>query len=294
MEKSDSLYFAPMCPHLGMKHDPGTSFAYPSLGNYCRHCRPPAVPTIVHQEAYCLHDAHQDCLVYQQPANQAFPLPFQTKGHSHRKPIARNVILVALALPLVFTGWWMFGRLQAAEGKEGAPLTVQMTPMMTLSKTPVASVTPLPRPSKTPLARTRTPEQSSTLLATPFQQVYALEFPFKVGEYSFLLHRIREGENFEVLEATYVTSAAAILALNYSLSSPLWVDSVIVISPGLQAVDPQLPTFQPYELTDPPISIDELAQQLNVNEELLRYYNNCSDNCRLAAGDWLLVPYVEK
>jgi hypothetical protein len=293
MEKSDSLYFAPVCPHLGMKHDPGTSFAYPSQGNYCRHCRPPAVPTLVYQGAYCLSDAHKDCLAYQQPADQAFPFPFKAKGHSRRKPIARTAALLLGALLLVFAGWWMFSYPPASKGDEAAPLAVQTTPIISRSRTPVSSQTPLVPPSKTPSAPTRTAAHSPTVMSTSSQQVRALEFPLKVGEHSYVLHRIREGENFEVLEAMYVTSAEAILALNYSLSSPLWANSVIVISPGLQTVDLELPAFRPYEVTAQEIPIDELAQQLNVDPALLRYYNNCSDNCLVAAGDWLIVPYIE-
>jgi hypothetical protein len=56
-------------------------------------------------------------------------------------------------------------------------------------------------------------------------------------------------------------------------------------------VDPELPAFQPYEVTEAKITIDELAQKLEVDSMLLRYFNACPDNCRLAAGDWLIIPY---
>ncbi len=126
------------------------------------------------------------------------------------------------------------------------------------------------------------------------QNGYALEFPFKVGELGFLLHRVREGENFEVLEETYATTSEVILAINDSLSSPLWVNRVIVISPGAQVADPEIPAFQPYEVTDEELLLSDLAEKMDADLALLQYYNNCPDTCRLAAGDWVIIPHPRK
>lgn len=277
-----------------MKHDPGTSFRYPTLGNYCGHAQPPAAPIQSHQEVYCFGDSSTDCPIYQQSPGRPFPVHLRAKGTSHRKPVARSYLLATAALLMISAGWWIFNSSPAWLLNQDSPSAVALIPVTSSSMTPIPSkVTPSEAPTKTPIAPTRTPPRTPTVTPTSPQPTHTLEFPFKVGEQTYLLHRVREGENFEVLEETYVTSAGAILALNYSLSSPLWVNSVIVISPGLQVVDPKLPAFRPYEVTDKKISIDELAQQLYVNSDLLRYYNNCSDNCRLSAGDWLMVPFLE-
>jgi len=110
-----------------------------------------------------------------------------------------------------------------------------------------------------------------------------------VGEHSFLIHRVPPGEIFAVMQVTYVTRSKVILALNDSLSAPLKADTVIVIGPRVQTVNPKLPSFRIYEVTEE-TSIDELAQQLDVEPALLRDYNHCSNECRLAPGDWLMIP----
>jgi hypothetical protein len=162
------------------------------------------------------------------------------------------------------------------------------------AETLVAVNTALPPPSKTPIPPTATHSQPDALQRAAFQsQRHALEIPFSVDEHSFLIHRVRAGESLAVLEVTYVTTSEVILALNDSLSAPLKASSVIVISPGVQVVDRHLPAFRPHEVKDK-ISIDELARQLNVSTELLRYYNDCSNNCRLVTGDWLIVPNIEQ
>jgi len=55
-----------------------------------------------------------------------------------------------------------------------------------------------------------------------------------------------------------------------------------------------LPAFQPYEVTEAEITSDELAGRFKVDPALLRRYNACDDNCRLGAGDWLIIPIPKK
>jgi hypothetical protein len=117
-----------------------------------------------------------------------------------------------------------------------------------------------------------------------------LDVPFQVGEHSFLIHQVREGENFETLEVHYDTTSDVILALNDSLSSPLWANSVIVISPGLRSVDLTVPAFQSYQITDDEAALDELARLLDTDADLLRYYNNCQNDCQFGVGDWIIIP----
>lgn len=294
MEQSDTFNSVEICPHLGMKHDPGTSYAYPTPGNYCGHAQPRAAPTQAHQEACCFGAAYAACPVYQQSHGRPFPVQLKAKEISHRKPLASSYLLVTLALLLISGGWWIFNAAPAWLLPRDSPSVPLLIPVTSLSRTPLATETsPSAVPTKTAVAPTKTPLRPPTVTPTLAQPTRTLEFPFKVGEQTYLVHRVREGENFEVLEETYVTSTGVILALNDSLSSPLWVNSVIVIAPGVQAVDPELPAFRPYEVTEK-VSIDELARQLNAHPDLLRYYNNCSENCRLSVGDWLIVPYPKE
>jgi hypothetical protein len=62
------------CPHLGMKHDKATAFAYPSPGNYCYNCNIPTSPAEVHQEKYCLTTTRNECPVYAHGKSKHFPL----------------------------------------------------------------------------------------------------------------------------------------------------------------------------------------------------------------------------
>ena len=83
MEKSLRPFVTPTCPYIGLKNDPSVFFSYPSTGNQCYHCQPPAVPLQAHQEAYCLGASHADCPVYQQAGKKPLPPEFRA-GESQR------------------------------------------------------------------------------------------------------------------------------------------------------------------------------------------------------------------
>ena len=118
-----------------------------------------------------------------------------------------------------------------------------------------------------------------------------MEIPIAIGERILLIHRVLPGQTFEMIAQTYTTTSEVIRSLNHSLKPPLWANSAIVISPSLQSMDLALPTFRAYEVSEAETSIDELAQKLKIDSTLLRHFNACPDDCRLAAGDWLIIPY---
>ena len=161
-------------------------------------------------------------------------------------------------------------------------------PMMTPSQTIPTAIPP----SATIILPTNSPAPTSTFVPTTtiVPQVHALEVPINVGDHKFLIHRVGAGETFEILAKTYTTTPEVIRSLNYSMKPSLWANSVIVISPGLQTVDLALPAFKTYQVTAQAITIDELAGKLTIDPVLLRLYNACNDNCRLSAGDWLILP----
>jgi len=187
------------------------------------------------------------------------------------------VLVLCIGL-LAAAGWQMVRFMSVDRGVVSMPATL-IVPATRTTETEAPTDTAIPPvPSKTVVPPTSLPPQP-----------HALEIPIPVGERQFLLHRVTEGENFEVLEKNYDTLTDVILAINDSISSPLWVDSVIVILPGVKTLDPQLPVFQPHQVTGE-LSIEQLALELNVDLDLLKYYNNCPDVCLLSAGDWLIVP----
>ena len=121
-------------------------------------------------------------------------------------------------------------------------------------------------------------------------QLHSLEIPITGGERKFLVHLVVRGDTFETVAAAYDTTPEVIRALNYSMKPSLWANSAIVISPGLKTVDPTLPAFQTYQVLEGETDIDKLAPKLKVDPLLLRQYNDCTETCRLAVGDWLMVP----
>ena len=286
MENSVTFPSSPICPHLGMKNDPGTSFRYPTLGNYCFHCKSASVPRVEHQEAYCF-GAYQDCPAYGQPAERTLPLRFRARIYPHRSRPRLNFAVLAMVVPLLaFLGWKTL-RSEAASLPEPSTYIIPVSGSETLT----AVNTPSPPPSKTLIPPTPTHAQPDALQQAALQsRGHILEIPFTVGEYSFLIHRVRAGESFSVLEVTYVTQSRVILALNHSLAAPLQANSVIVIVPGLQSVDAELPAFEPYQISDEEITVAELAETLEVDAARLGYYNNCTRSSPLAAGEWVIVP----
>ncbi len=118
---------------------------------------------------------------------------------------------------------------------------------------------------------------SNVAIASP-PQVHALEVLINVDGQEFLIHRAVWSETFEMVDATYRTKPEAIRPLNYSMKPSLWANNQIVISLGLQTVDPALPAFQTYELSKE-TTIDQLAVKLNVDPVLLKCYNACTESC---------------
>jgi hypothetical protein len=148
-------------------------------------------------------------------------------------------------------------------------------------------------PSLMPPTSTSSPIPTPTIRPkqTDIPVVRALEVPVTIDGIDFLLHRVRVGESFDTLADTYNTTPVVIHSLNSSLSRSKWVDTVIVISPGLQDVDPALPAFEAYQVPDSSITLDDLSAQLNVSSPLISHYNACSGACTFSPGDWLLIPY---
>lgn len=53
-----------ICPHLGLRDDPGTRAAYPRVDHFCAR-RPASDLTTEWQTQYCLQGQHQSCPLFQ-------------------------------------------------------------------------------------------------------------------------------------------------------------------------------------------------------------------------------------
>lgn len=144
-------------------------------------------------------------------------------------------------------------------------------------------MTPTSVDPATPTSWVPTPDGNST------PAPYTLEILFKIGEEEFLIHQVKAGEGLDYLAKIHNTTIDAILATNYSVSTPIWTDSFIIIRPGITFVDIFEPSFQPYQVIDSTITLEELAERLDADLAGLKYYNGCIDVCTFVRGDWLLV-----
>ncbi|RPH69064.1 hypothetical protein EHM76_07355 [bacterium] len=282
---------------MGLRDDPKTSRAYPSINNDCFYCKSPVAPKIEHQVAYCLTGRFRDCPVYKQLKGSAFPARLRANGAAFRprRFFLKMMMFLSVAVGIVVA----LQRFQPSfPGTVGSPLGSPVrAPSRTVAGPPSdqapTGVTQLPAASQIPFTKTAGVKIAEEPPAISKAFSHALDIPFQVGNRTFLIHRIQSGEAFEILANGYRTSVESIQALNYGLKTPLRVNHVIVICPDSFSVDLSLPAFTTYEITDHETTIDEVARNFNIEADLLRYYNGCSDNCHLMIGDWLIIPQAE-
>lgn len=191
------------------------------------------------------------------------------------------------------------------------------TPINTRTKTPTATATRTPKisatkaPSNTAAAtakaaatasstatKTVAPTKASTPTATQKSSTitltasfHALDQSYTVNGQEFLVHMVKSGENYEILANNFQTTTEILLAINHNAPSPLWVKSLIVVAPGLKADNPDIPALQAITIIDPQVDIETFATEHNLDLALTKLYNNCSDNCTLKNGDWVIIPY---
>ena len=84
---------------MGMWDDPHTCYAYPTSSNICTYCQPFASPLLEYQSVYCLSRDYKTCPAYQQPPDQALPLPQETRKRLKKLHIPQ---LLASALRRLF------------------------------------------------------------------------------------------------------------------------------------------------------------------------------------------------
>jgi len=161
----------------------------------------------------------------------------------------------------------------------------------TATRTPSQTPTVSPFPSKTWTASpTRTPTRTMTSSPTTKLSAHRLDVPIG-SDYKFLIHKVFAGENLTQLADKYNTSVDAILKVNFTLNTPLWVDALVIIPVGNTYVD-SFPVFDAYQVTRPDESIEALAQELGVSASDVKYFNDLKTGESLQIGDWLLMPHA--
>ncbi|MDO8754049.1 MAG: LysM domain-containing protein, partial [Anaerolineales bacterium] len=143
-------------------------------------------------------------------------------------------------------------------------LTPTVTLFPTLTSTPTVANTVTSTPSIIPTrAWTRTP--TSAAIAN---QPYSLDIPFG-GVRKFVIHRVVAGDNLIVIANRFGSSVESILAVNYSLLTPIKVDMLVIIP--FEINNPLgLPILEPYQVVSAQISIEEIAALVQTDLELIK------------------------
>jgi hypothetical protein len=292
------------CPYLKMRDDPETSMAFPSVWNYCFKAAPHASVRLEYQTEVCQTTRFMECPVYQREGNGALPKELRGRHeHSHTPQRRRRLIVFLLAimmLGLAFWGLdvkfhffhWLASQVSAPSGPvaTASPHALQtlmppLTPSAWLPTLP-ALVIPL-LPFETTVASSFT--EAATPAVSPVASMcgYPRDTPIGTNR-RFLIHRVGGGESLNGYEAAYQTTAAAILAVNYGLHTPIPSNIVIVIPLGQTDVK-GLPAFETYLAEEPDSSIASLSAKLDTDPQEFALYNNLPAVCRAFSG-WLLVP----
>jgi LysM repeat protein len=173
----------------------------------------------------------------------------------------------------------------------GIPAQPETVPALAL---PLESI--VARPS-TELAATSEPLVTATVLSTEtpvyLEGVHIYEVTKLPAGTSrgLLVHMVVRGETLDMIASNYGTTVDAILAVNYKLTPPAWVDYPIVVPVDTQDVS-GLPAFKVYVVKEyETITAQELAELLDVNAKDLEYYNLCSGDCVFKQEDVLLIPH---
>ncbi len=220
--------------------------------------------------------AHDECPVIRQPDGKPLPAQYSLSEPVRRATYGSPAQPLLIVLGLLILGWVSLRFL---------PRTFNLT-------TSVPSATAfIPARTETPVPPSPSPIPTFTLAPTLTQPppLHVLEMPIQVGSTQFLIHKVGGGETFEMVAASYQTTPEVIRALNVSIKTSLWANTLIVIAPGQKIVDPSLPVFQTYQVSEA-TTIEALAVKLNVDPVLLAHYNDCDAGCPLTAGDWLILP----
>lgn len=287
-----------MCPHIGLKDDPATSAAYPSVWNYCYRAKPIAIASLDHQRMYCLTAAHTACPLFLKPESTPMPAELQAqdlepdrRSRAMRTTVSALVVLAVLVAVAVWQGIAR-GFFSSPSQQGGGVSASTLTALPALPTIAIGSATHPSTPAGGVSPATPTPTFVPTKISSPTPTTQpvlklALETPIGLGQ-RFMIHKMEEGESLDRLASRYGTSVAGILAVNYYLPSPLLVNWTVVIP--LESIDIQgLPAFQPYMVVDD-ITVEEFAQSISVDVATLSYYNALTATYQLSPGDWLLIP----
>lgn len=273
------------CPYIGFEDDPETALAYPSPYNYCYHSKPISPVNLTHQRKVCLTLCYSDCPVYQKELLDSLPKEYRGNQPARNKPKRSHsllILLLVLAAGVVILALLGIIRIPGLEvsllPQQGTPTIAQPTSLIFVP----------PPTSTVPSAGLVTPtDTESTIQATPFIP-HTVETPFGVNP-TLVIHRVLDGEGYIYLAEQYGTSVEAIRAINFQLPEALWVNNILVIPVNTQSVA-GLPKFIVREISAEGLTIEEYAERMQLDAELLKRYNALPDGFVLEMGELIIIP----
>lgn len=285
---------ADFCPDLGMEGDSTTVLHYPAEWNYCYHVSPAQTPKFKHQSVYCLHINYVNCPVYKAPAGEHLPNEFR---YRHKIPartlsILRKVVLGLFLMGLLSVVFFNRDLIRTEVDSflmPGWQRTQMAAPAVTMTPNQLTTPTSLPVPTDT-----QVPTLASTSLPTmtPTRPRPVLAPGVPIGdEFIFVIYQVVEGDTLDLIANRFNTNAAAIRASTLFLLEVLWAELYVVIPVDRTDVA-DLPIFDPYEVTVAQITVEGLAEMMEVDLEALIFYNHLWPGFQLQQGDWVLLPYA--
>ena len=295
-----------ICPALGSLNDSETRFAYPSTGNFCHRVKPAEAVALEYQKVCCLAGKYHECQVFSGAMPNGLPDHISGNHSAGPKPIFRRAWFVLLIFVLVAGG--IFGAYLIFGDKflqSNAALVSLDTPTQELLATQTPSNTAAPAESEVPpstLTPTLTHTPSPTLTATVTPQPSptntlpptpgpSLGTPFGT-ENIYVLHRVLDGQGFNLLSNLYNTTEDVIRAANILRAGrSIWPGDILIIPVNQQDPD-QVVQFQ-YLFVEKKTLLSDLSDQYGVSENEIRSYNLLGVDEWVPAGRWLIIPVID-
>jgi len=281
------------CPALGIIRDPLVCFYFPNQHNYCHHVKKPEPIKLEHQEAFCLTENHNECVVFKQERAKHLPNDILGKAPSPiRVPKPRNLLVIIPSL-MIFAAILALILLNSGGLLEQTPSNIQLNKStIQLPNEPAASLTPnkinllflLPQ-KKDPTALPATLETSSQLTPTTGP---GFSTPIGISR-KYVIHQVKSGESLHYLAGLYNAHVSTISEIN-SLADgiPIQENQIVIVQPGAN-LDNYIQKLTAILIKqDTPLKT--IAEDYSTTRAELIDLNELGNADFIPAGRWLIVP----
>jgi hypothetical protein len=281
MESQSNKFSVATCKFLGLKTDPRSLASYPSGANCCYGCTPESTPSLAHQREFCLSDNHKNCPVFSADNLTHMPEEYTLKSNGKTKGgfgFWPAIIAIGILLGLVASAILALPNLlpERADSVWSTPTPPLPSPVVSTNSARATTASAEPTPT-------------STIEPSPIPEIILLPLQTELGtEYKVIIHRTARGDNLSSLAEMHGSWDQAILDATYNLVPPITAGKLIVIPVNNRNWQDQ-PPLEPYQITQPAISLDDLAQILGVDVTLLIYYNGY-EGYLIQQGSWVVIP----